>query len=284
MALVIIAAVFLSLLFLLFKVFDRRRIPLLPAIIVNYVVATVCGSVIAPPWRADDLSPLLLPSALLGVLFIVLFYLMAVSTQRVGVAATSVASKMSLVLTVLVLVIVEGELPGALVSMGIALAIAGVICTTWSEGVARVRGAWVLPLVLFAGNAAVDLLLAWTQQNVVTPATEAVFPTLTFAVAGTIGAVRVLASKQRTSFTDPGVLIGGTVLGVANFTSVYFVVRSLAQSGLPASSVFPLINIGVILLGAGFSAALFRERLSKLNLLGIAAAVIALVCILAGQA
>lgn len=69
MALVIIAAVFLSLLFLLFKVFDRRRIPLLPAIVVNYVVATVCGSVVAPPWRAGDLSfPAVAPSTLLGVL------------------------------------------------------------------------------------------------------------------------------------------------------------------------------------------------------------------------
>jgi len=284
MALVILAAVFLSLLFLIFKVFDRRRIPLLPAIVVNYMTATLCGMVFAQPWLAGAMMPSVVPSLLLGVLFIVIFYLTGLSTRRAGVAATSVASKMSLVLTVLVLVVFQGDRPGLLVSIGIGLALVGVVCTTWSDGAARVRGAWLLPLVLFIGNAVIDLLLTWAQKSFVVPSTEAVLPTMIFAVAGVLGASRVVFSKERGLLTHPSALLGGAVLGIVNFASVYFVVRSLAQSGLPASSVFPLINIGVILLGAGFSAAVFGERLSRLNVLGIAAAVIALVCILAGQA
>ncbi|MBK8338613.1 MAG: hypothetical protein IPK99_00685 [Flavobacteriales bacterium] len=283
MALVIIAAIFLSFLFLLFKVFDRRRIPLLPAIVVNYATATLCGLLFSPPWLAGDIVPLVVPSLLLGVLFIVLFYLTGLSTQRVGVAATSVASKMSLVLTVAVLVIVEGELPGALVSVGIALAIAGVICTTWSEGGLRARSAWLLPLVLFDGNAAVICCWLGRRGTWFTPATEAVFPRSPSLMAGSLA--RCACSLQR---TNPRRVHGpgssrrhGARRGELHFRLLRGTLSRAER--LARQQCLPADQHRCDPSGAGFSAALFRERINHVNLLGLAAAVIALVCILAGR-
>lgn len=281
MALVIAAAFFMAVLFLLFKVFAHRHVPLLPAIVVNYVVAFICGSMVAPPWEAGDLSALWVPAAALGFLFVTLFMLTGLSTQRAGVAATTVASKMSLVLTVLFAVMVYGDRPGLPGWIGIALALVGVVLTAPRSGSTEgARNALLLPLVLFLGNAAIDILINWTQRTHLTPATEPVFPTLAFAFAGGIGVLWVLVTPQRDGFRRTSAWIGGAALGAMNYVALYFLVKALAGSGLAPSAVYPLINIGVILFGTAMSAVLFRERPMRIQLLGIACSVLALLAIL----
>lgn len=280
MALVTAAAFFMAVLFLLFKVFERRKVPLLPAIVVNYLVACICGSLVAPPWQAGDLSPLWLPAAALGFLFITLFYITGLSTQRAGVAVTTVASKMSLVLTVLFAVAFYGDRPSVFGWVGILLALVGVVLTSPNGGGASARGSMVLPLVLFFGNAAIDILINWTQRTHLTPATEAVFPTLAFCFAGGIGLLWILRTNERTAFVVPATWIGGLVLGVANYTALYFLVKALANSGLMPSAVYPLINIAVILFGTGLSMLLFRERPVRMQYAGMACAVVALALII----
>jgi len=280
MVLVTAAAFFMAVLFLLFKVFELRRIPLLPAIVVNYYVACICGILVAPPWQAGDLSPLALPSAVLGFMFISIFYLTGLSAQRAGVAATTVASKMSLVLTVLFAVHLYGERPGVIGWSGIALALVGVALASWVRTTGAARGEWLLPTTLFIGNALIDITINWVQRMHLTEATEAVFPTLLFAVAGTLGTAWLLIKRERGAFVGPGVWVGGTVLGIMNYAALYFVVQALTYSAMPSSSVYPLVNIVVILFGTAASIALFKERPRAVQYVGIACAVIALVLIL----
>lgn len=280
MALVISAALCMAVLFLLFKVFDKRNIALLPAIVINYFTASLCGTLVSPPWQAGDLTPLALPAVVLGVLFITLFYLTGLSTQHAGVAVTSVSSKMSLVLTVLAAVLLHGERPSAVEWMGIALALAGVVLASWSSGAPGARGVWQLPLLLFLGNAAIDITLNATQRTLLTPATEPVFPTLIFMLAGVLGAVWMMAVGTTAQLGNARVLIAGVILGLVNYATLYFIVGSLSRSGLAASSVFPLMNIGVILFGTMASMLLFKERLRAVQWAGLVCAVIALVLIL----
>lgn len=276
MTLILFAALCMACLFLLFKVFDKRNVPLLPTIVINYFVAFACGAIVAPPWQAGDLTPLLPPALVLGILFITLFYMTGVSTQRAGVAATSVASKMSLVLTVLAAVILYNERPGGWGWAGIVLALVGVVLSSWTKGPAGTRGVWLLPALLFLGNAAIDITLNATQRNLLTPGTEPVFPTLIFGVAGILGMTRLLASAGKVHLGDPRVWIAGSILGLVNYTSLYFIVGALARSGYPASSVFPLMNIGVILFGTLASIVLFGERLTNVQVWGIACSIVAL--------
>jgi drug/metabolite transporter (DMT)-like permease len=280
MLLILFAALSMAVLFLLFKVYDKRNIPLLPAIVINYFVAFTCGSVVSPPWAVGDLGSLAGPALILGILFITIFYLTGISTQRAGVAATSVASKMSLVLTVVAAVVLYHEEPGPLGWAGILLALVGVVLASWSKGPAGARGVWVLPAMLFIGNAAIDILLNATQRKLLTAATEPVFPTLIFGVAGILGAVRLVMGPDRARLREPRVWIAGLVLGSVNYASLYFIVGALARSGFPASSVFPLMNIGVILFGTLASIAVFQERLARVQWIGIGCSLAALALIL----
>lgn len=280
MGLVAIAAALMAFLFLLFKIFDRREIPLMPAIAVNYVVALIAGLLFAPPWKAGDLSPLWSAAIGIGVLFVVTFYLTGLSTRRAGVAPTTVASRMSLVLTVAAAVILYNEDPGIAGWFGIACAIAGVALASMVQGPAGARGAWKLPALIFLGNAIIDISINWMQRMHLTPDNEAVFPTLTFVPAALVSLVVVASRNSLTSLLRSDVLIGGALLGVANYAALLMIVRALAYSGLPSSSVYPLMNVCVILFGTTASIIIFKERLYKLQWAGIALAVVALVSIL----
>ena len=284
MGLILAAAFLQAILFLLFRVFDQRRIPLMPAIAVNYVVATVCGMLYAPPWRAGELGPLWWPSLGVGILFVGVFFLTGITAQRAGVAASTVASKMSLLLTVLFAVVIYHESPGTLGWIGLLFAIISVVLGAWTARPRDGKAEWTLPFILFFGTACIDISINAVQRFLLTSDTEAVFPTLALGAAGLLGMIAVLWKQGTAVLKDPSVWIGGGLLGVFNYGTLLFVVRALAQSGLPASSVFPLISIGVILFGTLGSVILFKERVSRPQILGIACAVIALMLLFAAHA
>ena len=264
-----------AVIFLLFRVFDKRNIPILPVIALNYFIAFLFGLLHSPPWLAGDVSKLWWPSVGVGILFIGVFYLTAISTQRAGVAASTVASKLSLVITVLFTVLIYAERPSALAWVGIACALVAVPLSTMGSG-SEARN-WMLPLLLFFGTAAIDISINAVQRMHITPATEGVFPTLCFIWAGGIALLLVIGNGMLSAFKDLKVWLGGIVLGVINFFALLFILQALAHSGYPASTVFPLLSIGVILIGTIGSYFVFNDRPSKYQFFGIAFAVLALV-------
>lgn len=276
MALVTLAALFMALLYLIFKIFERREVPLLPAIVVNYFTAALWGLFITQPWHTGIPAELLGPGAWVGALFVSIFYITALSTQRAGVAATSVASKMSLVITVLFTVAFLGERPSPLGWLGIVLALIAVPMASISKGAPGAKGAWILPLALFIGNAAIDISLNLVQRNILTASTEPLFPMLVFAVAGSLGIIWLVARKEASSIIAPKALIGGIALGSFNYASLYFLVAALARSGFGPSSLFPLMNIGVILFSTALGIFALRDRLSATQWSGIALAIVAM--------
>lgn len=283
MALVIPAALFGAALFLLFKAFVQWRVALVPAIVVNYLVACLVGLAFSRPWAVEGISLLWAPAAVQGGLFIVLFRLIGLAAQRAGIAATTVASKMSLALTVLLTVMIFKETPSALAWAGIALAVAGVSLSSWGGSMQGGTGRWLLP-VIFVASACSDVLLDAAQRTRVGPATEAVFTTLIFGFAAVFGAAWLAFRKNRKALMDRRTWAGGVLLGCVNFGSIHFLVLALSRGGLPASLVFPLLNIGVILLGTVAARALFRERLRAVQWAGLACSLIALGLIMASQA
>ena len=93
-----------SLIFVIFKLYDIYKIETLFAIITNYFVACLVGlyfysGEVKPLEIAEQ--PWFLGTLLLGLLFIVVFNLMAKTSQTVGVSVASVATKMSLVVPVI---------------------------------------------------------------------------------------------------------------------------------------------------------------------------------------
>ena len=93
-----------ALIFVAFKLFPKYKVYTLYGIVVNYATAASLGMLFYFG-SADKLwpgyQPWMLGCVILGILFILVFNLMARTAQEIGVGIASVATKMSLVVPVL---------------------------------------------------------------------------------------------------------------------------------------------------------------------------------------
>lgn len=282
MGLVILAALCVAAFAVIFRLFERFDVPLFPAITINYAVAFVCGLIMHPPWSAGDISLLWMPSAVLGVLFVSIFSLQGLSAQRAGAARTTIAGRMSLVLTVLGIVILFHEHIGALSIIGIIIALIGLLLTTTTEGTGGDRRSWIYPLLIFFGCGAADILVNAAQRVRTTSLNEAAFTTMCFGGASSVSAIVLALRGPRAALAHPRTWIGGVVLGVINYASLLFLVLALGEGALPASSIFPVMNIAAILFATIAGITLFKEKLSVRQWIGIGCCITSLVLIMYG--
>lgn len=280
MGLVILAALCVAAFAVIFRYFERYAVPLFPAIAVNYFIAFCCGLVYAPPWQAPDLSLLWMPSALLGGLFVTIFSLTGLSAQRAGAARTTIAGRMSLVLTVIGSGLLFHERIGMVTIIGIAIALAGLLLTTETGGGASHGRSWTLPVLIFFGSGVADIGVNAAQRVRTTTLNEAAFTTMCFGAASLVSAVVLFVRRDHRALTDKRTWIGGLVLGAVNFASLLLLIMALGQGTLPASSIFPMMNIAAILFATLAGITVFKEKLSGRQWLGIVCCITALVLIM----
>ena len=93
--------------FIIFKSLDRFKIPPFPVIVINYLLATLRIS--PEPARISDILRMewLPASILIGILFILMFFLVAYSSQKAGISVTTVASKMSVIFPILFSMLID---------------------------------------------------------------------------------------------------------------------------------------------------------------------------------
>lgn len=284
MALVILAALCVAAFAVIFRFFERYDVALFPAIAINYAVAFACGLMLHPPWSVGDISLLWMPSAVLGVLFVSIFSLQGLSSQRAGAARTTIAGRMSLVITVLGIVFLFHERIATLSIIGIAIALIGLLLTTTSGTADGDKRSWMLPLLIFLGCGAADVIVNAAQRVRTTSLNEAAFTTMCFGGASTLSAIVLAIRGPRAALSHRGTWIGGLVLGIVNYASLLFLVLALGEGALPASSIFPLMNIAAILFATIAGITLFKERLSVRQWIGIACCITALVVIMLSPA
>ncbi|WP_299762238.1 hypothetical protein [uncultured Pontibacter sp.] len=284
-----------SLLFI-FKLYERYGVHTFQAIVVNYVVCVLVGLLF--PGGTDVLQPQIFTRAwayfamALGVIFIVNFYLIAITAQRVGVTVASVAAKISLVIPVLFsLLVLQTTVKDYtwLNYAGMAAALVAIVLSSLrprgqadGAGGAKVSAALaiLLPLVIFLNSGIADSLINYTNQYHLQPHEASQFTMLTFATSAVAGlAVYVYQSfRYKTNFRRRS-LIAGFILGVPNYLSVFFLILALGYFHNDGAFFYPINNIGIILAGAAGAVIFFKEKLTPLNLLGLVLAVLALVLI-----
>ncbi|MGK0234362.1 MAG: hypothetical protein ACI9EK_000885, partial [Psychroserpens sp.] len=93
-----------TLIFVVFKLFERFKINILQAITVNYITAFITGIIVYD--QVVSISQLVnfnwfYYTLFLGILFIIIFFLMAITTQKGGLSVVSIATKMSMVIPIL---------------------------------------------------------------------------------------------------------------------------------------------------------------------------------------
>lgn len=273
-----------SLIFVIFKLFSVYKIETFYAIITNYVVACTMGlllyrgtiEVIQVPYR-----PWFWGSFALGLLFIVVFNLMAATSQRLGVSVASVATKMSLVLPVLFGVYRYQEILGPITVVGIFMALGAVYFASVKERTSIFKlSALLLPFLVFLGSGIIDISLAYFQKEFVAPKEVPIFSATVFASAAAIGLCYIgIKSLKRPLRINLKNCIAGIALGIPNYFSIYFLLRALQNEALSSAAIFTINNVAIVMFSTLLGILLFKEKLSLKNWFGIALAVISILLV-----
>lgn len=240
----------------------------------------------------------------LGVGFIVTFLLSGVSTQRSGITATSLANNLSLVIPVTfsLLVLGGGKVFDSLNYVGLVLALVAVGLSTYkaperslrtqtkegeesvetqTEGAAQAGNAIGLPIAVFLMYGLTNTIINYMNVHYITAANQTVPVTLTMVLGAIVAgfvllAVRLVQGKERIEGRN---LVAAVTLGIPNFLSFYTLILALSAFSGNGAFVYPVYNIGVILIAALTAALFFNEKLSILNKLGLGLAVLAIALI-----
>ena len=98
-----------------------------------------------------------------------------------------------------------------------------------------------------------------------------------FASAGLIGLFKllfeVIVHKKHLSLRSIG---GGLLLGSTNYFSLYFLLKCLESPGTESSTVFALVNIGVVITSFITGLVLFKEPSDRNKIIGLMLSVIAI--------
>ncbi len=281
---IIYTTITFSSMLVLFKYFGKYGVNNLQAIIVNYFTAGTLSLIVA---HNNDIkislpdiiySTYIIPSLIIGFLFIVTFNLLAFGTQKIGIAISTVANKMSMIIPVIVGISLFSEKLGMFKLIGIVLAISAIYMTSTKSGKLSFDKKF-LPIILliFFGQGMADGTLSWAQKFSINDENTPLFFASIFLIAGILGSVFLIYETIKNGFKlEFKNLIWGIGLGIPNYLTLHFFVRSLQSPIFESSQVFPIVNMGVIVLTALAGILLFREKLSFFNWGGILVAVLAI--------
>jgi len=273
-----------SLIFVIFKLFDVYKIQTMYAIITNYVVACTVGLL----FYTGDVIPAKIVGEswffgtfLLGILFIIVFNLMARTSQSVGVSVASVATKMSLVIPVVFGVLVYREHLGTLKILGIILALAAVyFASIKGKRVNIKKSVLLLPILVFLGSGIIDTAIKYVQEVHISEKEFPLFSATVFGSAALTGLIFILLKSRKNPLRmNYRNILGGIALGVPNYFSVYFLLKALQHPSLNSASVFTINNVAIVMLSTLLGIVLFKESISFRNWLGIGMAVISIILV-----
>ena len=295
----IIATVLTAMFSIVFKIFHRKEIDANQAIFFNYLTAFVLGvlfslngEAVVNPLKADWLVDVII----LGFIFMAGMVMLSASTRRVGVAISTVCSRASMVIPIIVsYMFIEGSAkPKWLLICLVLVAMTLTIWTDKPEGGHKYTLLDILaPVTVFLMFGASNAYLKVLQHRVTVNDTaaglsEQVINSEISLVTASVFFIAMLMcifsffKKGQDGKRSPLLLknvVGGVVLGFVNYFCTYTLMLSMKT--IDSSFLFPVHNIGIVAIGAIVGWLAFNEKLRPHQVLGIvlAAVSIALLCI-----
>lgn len=261
--------------FLLFRQFERWNIQTLVAVASNYFSCIVLGWVLQgdlPPFGFS--TPWLPWAAFIGMLFVMMFVLIGKSAQKLGVNVTTIAAKMSFAIP---MILAFSLYQSALHWQHLVAFALAVFAIKWSSNSSKsdVQGqkVWFLPLVIFLGGGLADASLNYVEVKLLPPTQHGLFLMTLFGTSAFFGwsavGIQHLQGKGLFSWRS---FLAGLLLGLTNFLSVFGLLKAF-RSEINGAVIFPLLNVGTILLAAIGAWLLFKEQPKGKQWLALLAAV-----------
>jgi drug/metabolite transporter (DMT)-like permease len=277
----LLSILFNAVLFIIIKLFAKFNIDALQALVVNYFIAFGVGlffldttfsptGILTQDWFKG--------SVILGFVFISTFYATTITSQRNGLSVASVASKMSVIIPIILGVILYNETLGMIKILGILLALIAVYFTSKKEtGEIQQASNLLFPILVFIGAGTIDSSLKYLQTFHVPSNQIGLFSSVTFFCAFSVGILILvfLSLNGKIKFAGRNIL-GGIALGLPNFFSLYYLVKMLEAKAFESATLFTIHNIAIVLVSTFVGILFFKEKISMRNAIGIGLALFAL--------
>ncbi|RDF02902.1 DMT family transporter [Aggregatibacter aphrophilus] len=266
----------------LLKVARKRNIAIQQAIAFNYIVAlSLSWFLLKPDFKGleftdfiaqNENTPIFLA---LGILLPSVFIIMSKAVEFAGIVRSDAAQRLSLFLPILAAFLIFHETLSQSKVVGIVLAFVGLFCLLSKpnqQSAVDFRG--VLGLIgVWFGYGIIDILFKQVAKS------GGAFPTtlfIAFSLAACIMFIYLLFKRTQWNVAS---FVGGIILGVLNFFNILFYIKAHQSFGSNPTLVFAGMNIGVICLGTITGALIFKEKISKVNWLGIVFSLCAIFCL-----
>ena len=268
----------------LLKLAKRYEISIIQAVTVNYFTAlTLCFLFFKPevnllsssaPWSIYIALAILLPS---------IFLVLAASVKNLGIVKTDIAQRLSLFIPILAAYFIfkEGFNQYKLIGLGIGF-LAILLTFIRKSDQENKSNNWIYPIVVFIGFGVIDVLFKQIALYKSLPYTTSLFTVfaMAFIVSTAIVIYLVITKKTKLQLVN---LACGLILGFFNFGNILFYMKAHKALSENPSTVFAAMNLGVIVVGSLVGIVVFKEKLSKLNYIGIILALVAVIFITLSQ-
>jgi len=242
----------------------------------NYFIAAIIsfGFVVTDEEATLSLETLIF-GTLLAFLFVGSFFAFARAVSAAGTALATVSSRLSVIVPLLLSIVLYHEEPSIYQFVGISIALFTIFLFYFSLKKDTTRQLHFLDyfylLAVLIGIGLNDFAMKIFQQW--RPLEEKPYFILIIFSAATIYTFVVILIKKVP--LNKVVLIRGGILGVPNMFSTFFILLALAQ--IPAIVVYPMTNIGIILLTTLVAALLWQEKLNSYGKWALISGIIAII-------
>lgn len=293
----IIATLCAAMFSIFFKIFQLKKIDAMQAILFNYLTAFTLGIVFSYKGGFPDnpvKSGWFIPCIFMGIVFVAGMVFLNKSTKKVGVAISTVCSRSSMIIPIIVSyhLIAGSQAPKWI---PIILVIIGMALTIWSgeksvSGDGGKASGMIMPIVVFLTFGLSNSMLKIIQDRVSLARADwpeeqlnrelSLVTAFIFLFAALFGLVSwIIALKHGKREFHLRNVVGGVGLGLANYFCTYLLV--LAMKTIDSSLLFPIHNLGIVAIGAIVGWTVYKEKMRPHQIAGIiiAAAAICWLCV-----
>ena len=248
----------------------------------NYVFALIlCYFAFRPNLEAIDSSAPWGIYVSIGFLLPSIFLLLAASIKYMGIVKTDTAQRLSLFIPILAAWLLFKEDFNILKICAFFVAFPALVLLL-AKPSDNTENKWVYPATVLLGFGIIDILFKQIAVYTDLPYTTSLFVIFGIALLLTMVAFVYEVAFKKVKINGKNIFFGGLV-GIFNFGNILFYLKAHQAFAENPSTVFAGMNMGVIIIGSLIGLFVFKEKLSKINFMGLFFALVAVILIVVSQ-
>lgn len=266
----------------IFKITRKYNADPIQIITFNYVTALIlCYFTFNPDLTVVHADAPWNIYAAVGVLLPIVFLFLFTSIKYMGIVKTDAAQRLSLFIPIIAAWLIFKEDFNTYKVIGLVIGFIALLFILRKQST-NDQNKWIFPAAVFLGFGIIDILFKQIALFTALPYTTSLFIVFDISLAVSLLVVVYDVVLKKVQLSSKNILFGALV-GIFNFGNILFYLKAHKAFAENPSTVFAGMNMGVIVLGSLVGLLFFKEKLSKINFIGILLALIAIIFIVFSQ-